>query len=418
MTLVLVPATGYAQPLVMAGDGPSLVINRDLTTPLIVGKDNSVTSKGATGDISLIDPLGSMRFNGLSNVFGIASTTNINGGPGNSPITVVIEAGADNWIASPAQVSAQLNALGLAKDSSVNNPAYQPITLTNAGLLSKDATVGALTSGGTIANEVAVAGAPLLHKHVSLTGQSNLSVTSTVQTFGPFTMTQPGYQVFFSLFMAAQQNSYLRIEFKWFDSSSGIQIDDQTYFVVPGTDSSANLHTLVGSGPTSGNQLTVSLSLVGTAGTITVPNFLLFQNSRALLPAKHIWKTWAFANLSINGGPATFVGADPKGNLLGLWSVSVPAAGSLSFYPPLYTGAVTVYVLTASGTSDCQVNVNALADTVFGTGQRIAQFQTDSHGVALIQQFALPRSQVQFTMNNGNAAAKSINLVLQSSVTE
>jgi len=390
----------------IAAIGPVMLVNNDTINTIWISSSRSVSPTGS--DSIPIPALGSISLS-PQDLWAVSNVPNVQ--------LLLVPTGTQ-WAPSPAQVATQINALGLAKDTSVNNPSYQPITLTNAGLLTKDSTLASQTAGGTIASEIAVAGAPLLHKHVGITAQSNLSITGTAQTFGPFTITQPGYQVFFSLFMTAQQNSYLMVEMKWFDSTSGIQIDDQRYFMVPGTDSSTNLHTLVGQGPTSGDQLTITLQLVGTAGTITVPNFMFFQNSRALLPAKHIWKTWAYANFSINGGPATNVSADPKGNLLGLWSVSVPAASALSFYPPLYTGSVTVYVLTASGTTDCQVNVNALADTIFGTGQRIAQFQTDSHGVALIQQFALPRSQVQFTMNNGNAAAKSINLVLQSSVTE
>lgn len=113
MTIRNVPGTGFAELLVNAGDGPTMVINRDETHQLFVGDDNSVASKQGTGEIDIIDPLSYIVYDGISSKYGIADT------PG---ITVQVDSvkGATNWAPSPAQAALQISLLGLATASNQN----------------------------------------------------------------------------------------------------------------------------------------------------------------------------------------------------------------------------------------------------------------------------------------------------------
>lgn len=113
MTLHNVPVTGFAELLINAGDGPTLVINRDITTALYIGDDNSVVNKGGTGQIDIIDPLGVIQYDGKTTKYAVAAPG------GNNPITIDCVKGANSWQPSPAQTAAQINALGLAKDTTV-----------------------------------------------------------------------------------------------------------------------------------------------------------------------------------------------------------------------------------------------------------------------------------------------------------
>lgn len=113
MTIYNVPGTGFAELIVNAGDGPTMVINRDETIQLYVGDDNSVASKNGTGNIDIIDPLSYIVYDGISSKYAIAAV------PG-STITIDCVKGATNWAPSPAQAAAQISLLGLATSANQN----------------------------------------------------------------------------------------------------------------------------------------------------------------------------------------------------------------------------------------------------------------------------------------------------------
>jgi hypothetical protein len=110
VTLYNVPGTGYAQLIINAGDGPTMVINRDETNQIYVGDDNSVASKNGTGDVDIIDPLSFLVYDGIKSKYAIAALPGIE-------VQVNTIQGATNWAPSPAQAAFQISQLGLATET-------------------------------------------------------------------------------------------------------------------------------------------------------------------------------------------------------------------------------------------------------------------------------------------------------------
>jgi hypothetical protein len=151
VTLYTVPGTGFAQLIVNAGDGPTMVINRDETNQLYVGDDNSVASKNGTGDIDIIDPLSYIVYDGIDTKYAISAVPN-------ASIQVNTVKGATNWAPSPAQAAFQISQLGLATSANQSSQISQGNSIvTNTGATETavntvNGTLGAPAQDGTVAN--------------------------------------------------------------------------------------------------------------------------------------------------------------------------------------------------------------------------------------------------------------------------
>src|SRR6516162_7844498 len=104
MVLTNLKATGPPIRVVSEGDGVALIVNRDLTNPVIYGPDTSIANQNLN-EYSIIDPLGSITVTGDQDVWVMAQT----GQP-----TIDVVPGSGFWSPSPAQIAAQIAALGLA----------------------------------------------------------------------------------------------------------------------------------------------------------------------------------------------------------------------------------------------------------------------------------------------------------------
>src|ERR1700746_245665 len=126
--------------------------NQDLVNGITIARRNNFVQNGP--NTAVIPPLGSITVDGSRTIWALAPANTAN---------LLIFPGGGNWAPSPAQVAAQINALGLMKDTTgqsintaVNAPSYGPISLTSPGLLATQATLASQTSGGqTIAQNVA-----------------------------------------------------------------------------------------------------------------------------------------------------------------------------------------------------------------------------------------------------------------------
>lgn len=139
--LISLSTSGRPVPIVNAGDGATLIVNRDLTNQVAYGSGDIVGSN--INAYSIIDPLGSIVVDGNNDVYVLA----LSGTP-----TIDVVAGAAQWTASPAQVAQQINALGLAKDATVQGVA-KDATVTG---VAKDTTLGTLAKDATVAKDTTV----------------------------------------------------------------------------------------------------------------------------------------------------------------------------------------------------------------------------------------------------------------------
>jgi hypothetical protein len=132
--------------VITAGDGPGVLVNRDTVNPVFTSVVQGFDWQDVTASVH--DALIGLPYDGDSDLYATVQ-------PGQSVVMDYMR-NAKNWGPSPGQAAAQINALGLAKDSSVNapaygpakdssvnGPAYGPVTVTDSGLL-------AVESGGNL----------------------------------------------------------------------------------------------------------------------------------------------------------------------------------------------------------------------------------------------------------------------------
>src|SRR5262249_45419470 len=138
--------------VVRKGDGPGVLVNRDILNSVFIGPDTSI-SQGNLNSASTLDALVGVPVDGKEDIY---ACTDI----GIPAVSLDFIKHAKSWNPSPLQQAQQLIAAGLAKDT----------------------TLQAQTSGGTIANEISTAGVPLLTKAVNIVNDANhnIPLSSTV----------------------------------------------------------------------------------------------------------------------------------------------------------------------------------------------------------------------------------------------
>lgn len=417
MTIHQVPNRGFGELLVNSGDGPCLIVNRDLVSQLLIGKDNSVFSKGATGDVSVVDPLGSVAVNGREALYGM-------GLQASGTISVDIMKNASYWAPSPAQVAAQINALGLAKDTTVaavqanTNGVAKDVTVGNVhtdlslgtNQFLSGASVGALTAnpGGTVAGDISKTGAPLLNLKGALANNAGtlISGNSSV-TLGPFAISQISYEFLLSITTAAVTATPLLIEVFWTDTTSGLSAGYQAFTVFAATIAVA--HQVTGRGPSIADRVSVKISTL-TANSATVA-YSLLQSSRPFF--KDIWQTSNFIQPAFPTFPGfTAAGTFEGSKVLANAASSIAAGGNLSFLLPLYDGNVFWNGRTTSATvGDGEWRLNdpsGILGFILDLATSGQAGFTQSGGGASSRATALPRLQCAVQMFNHNAAAQTL----------
>jgi hypothetical protein len=93
---------------VWAGQGPVLLANQDLASPVTVGTIQNISMDASNTDV--IPPLGSIGYGGSPTLYAIA--------PAGTAALLAI-AGGTSWAPSPADVALQISELGLAKNTTV-----------------------------------------------------------------------------------------------------------------------------------------------------------------------------------------------------------------------------------------------------------------------------------------------------------
>src|SRR5256885_320474 len=254
MTLRLLSSSVRPVQLVAKGDGPTLLINRDIVNSVLYGP-REITAQNYNA-YSVIDALGSITVDGDSDIYAIP----LAGSP-----TVDVVQGAANWTPSPALVAAQINTLGLAKDTT--------LATTNANTASTASNVNTVNSTlGTPAQRLDVqgltiggtpGGVPLLRDTINLANSTALSLPANAATtlLSNTIIETPSFEGVFSFWMPAATGTipFAVITMNWQDSFTGLQVGRKAY-VVPFGNGSGNAVTVYVSGPVRGNQLTLTVS--------------------------------------------------------------------------------------------------------------------------------------------------------------
>jgi len=310
---------------------------------------------------------------------------------------------------SPAQIAAQINALGLAKETTqlAGNTAIGAISgqaWSTSGIATQT-TLASQTTGATIATDISVAGTPLLTGPDQLANVTGTSVASGgTTTLGPYAFTKIGYEILVNLHTAAGTATYARVQMLWTDPSTGDTVDIQQWWLIPGSDATTNLHKIAGYGPSQNAQLSINLSAFNN--TVIFDKVLLHQNSR--IYTRHDWRTVAVNTL---GGGLGVVSHDIQSMLL-LTSPhpGVAAAAHSTDYAPLFAGKIQIWGHSSSNTSDATMTIQPIADQTSGASANVFQAKTDGTGNINMPVY-IGRMQLQVVFTNNNAAAQTLQVV-------
>lgn len=357
-----------ARQVVWAGKGPQLLENRDLLTTVYLGSDEGTDPGG--NDTVPLDPLGNKAFDGSSDWW----ARTISGGA----VVVSIPGGTGSQV-SPVLIAEQLAAAGLA---------------TAANQVTGTAAVNSLP--GTISTT----GAPNLAFHRQIVTATNQTITAATEFLtSASNLTGPSYDLFVELHAAA--SAFARITLYWYDSASGLLIDQHRYWVIPGN--GVLPHQIVFHGPTVANQLIVGVE--ANTATVNLDNLYAFQNSRSY--ERHTAYSYVWGQTNNVGNVAL---DDPTNLVIGEGSHGLTTGTSTTYYLPLYAGKVRLSGATSSNTTDANLEVFTIADQNLGSAQ-IAKLTSDSGG-NWNAELSLPRTQCQVTLVNHNAGTQTLTFAM------
>lgn len=345
MTLRQVANTGFGDILVNAGDQPTMIINRDLTNLLYISKDNSPGPKVASGnlsqagDVSIIDPLSYMVFNGKSDVYGIGAA---------APILVDIVKGATNWAPSPAQSAQQISLSGV------------PLVVGNTPLTNVNA-------------QSVVVGTPFTRTINNISGVSYCG----------------------SITVSATSTAYCEIDVTWQDNN-GNEIRHERWWIVPGTVGSPHLINI--QGPTGAQ--TVVWTVTAAVGNITYTDNIL-QNG--LISTRHEWRSANLANSPNLGVGFTVGLHNMGSLELFILNGSVNGGGTTNQYLlPFFVGRVRLWAFMGGAGTDLHLTLTNYADQGAGISNQAIWASTTVNNT-ISQEFSLPRAQTVLDVQNNNA---------------
>jgi hypothetical protein len=357
------------------------LINYDLTNSAWVGNSPSA---GPNDSASIeLQALTAMTVGGTGDLW-IASSIA-------AGIKIGIAPPGTQWTPSPAQVSQQLNALGLAKDTSVQQVHTDTAAVNvNTTGVAKDATVGTVaTNTGNVHTDLALGtnaylagtstgalvsaaglsvakdmlnanskvtteiaalfatglatgtpgGVPLLAGKTTLSSNTAGQVIVTASTFtltgAPWNITQVGYEIVISLASAIATTAPLTIQAMWTDTTTGIQTETQQYNVYTGTVAAPHFFKITG--PTNANQF--SVKIVNAVGASVTATWVVSGVSR--IYTRHDIRTiYSGGNNPVFAGFTLAIGTSLATNVLTNTRALVNLNSTSTWMLPIYSGNV------------------------------------------------------------------------------
>lgn len=382
MAITTLTGTGNNTPVWREGDGNVLLVNRDLINHIIIGPDSGIGSGSASNinTYSIIDPLGSIAVDDSQDWYaGVLEAS------GSANLDVI--PGGSYWAPSPAQVAAQINALGLMKDTT-----GQAIN-TTAG--------GTTTAVNNVPTGISTTGVPLLNRANNLNNTSGTIVNSGGGTasFGPFTISQIGYEIFWSVVntVTGDLNPFLIIEMTWSDSASGQTVSQEFWTLSAGMLGSGG-QKYFGTGPSKGDTLNITVVNQGTQNM----SIAMALNQHSRIYQRDDWRTVSPA-VGVFG--FTNPNSNPPGNILAYTNTTIGAGSSITRIMPLYAGLVS-FSISPSVANTFQFTLHS-QDNITTVGASSAIYFNNVTGTGGANfGVALPRAICTYSLlNNGSASA-------------
>ena len=309
LQLISVSKTPQRIQTFMVSNDSFMLVNPDIVNNIFIGNDPG-------SQIIAVPALGSITLDASKHDIWVST----NGG--NFIVNAYLMPNGSNWVPSPAQVAAQINALGLAKESTqltgntniaqVNTTLGTPPQKTDVNQVNTTLGVPAQTVdvNGVSTNVVGLTtnGIPPLRGTINLgnaTGQTIATgVNATLVNVGA--INKPGFEAVFSISIPAAAGTvpFAILQVIWTDSNTGLTVGQKQYVLTSGN-GSANALTYYLSGPCRGNQVTVKLRNQDPAQTLTV-TWAVNQTSHTYLTDRLLQALYAAT------APITFT--NPNGN--------------------------------------------------------------------------------------------------------
>lgn len=390
------------------------LVNLDTTTnSILVGPDEGAMFSG-NPECFILGALNSVMMDATRDWWAIALT--------GSPVVAFME-GANNWNPSPAQVQAQLNALGLATEATqqtvashtqttANNVATVNTTLgvppqksdvnqvnTTLGVPAQTADVGALHApGSTIAVEASNTGIPLLRFAQNLNNATSqvLPAGTKVTLVNNVAVIQPSFEfVLWTQFLLAPALPFARLIISWKDSTGNFLTQADSVVVPGGTGAFAIFYI---TGPIRGEFMKVELQNLDAANALTY-SFTDNQTS-------HVYEELRV--LEVNGVAVsgfTRPGLDPTVGVLGSMGAPITPTSTLTRLPCVWAGTAMLSVDNQAGANAAKISISDPggngANSLYNTAGAadFAAFVVPAAGT-LNQEIALPNGPVIFNVTN------------------
>lgn len=379
------------------GDGQTVTLyNADLVNLVTVSRNNSVAQNGTNG--APIQPLTSAVMSASKALYAVAPA-------GTAPLVVIPEGGTLS--PSPAQIAAQISALGLATEltQQLNHTAINTVNGT-LGTPSQDPTVAGLNTG--IPTNIFGTGVPLYSKSSLFASRNATSIAANgnLQIGPSTTITQIGYTVGITVKAnAASLNPFVTVNMIWSDSLTGLVVGTEAWVLAGGTTLGV---TYYGTGPTKGDTLEVLIVNDDTLRAMTV-SCVVTQNSRVY--ARDDWRQPTVDTVPGFSNP----NQNPPSNQLAQASPSVAVGATVTRLLPLYAGRVFITVI---GTTDViSIDIQSL-DPSLTSGAHVFD-QSSGIGVTggLSAAFSLPRAVCSLNIINtaasGGAVTVPVSIVIE-----
>jgi len=340
--------------------------NQDLTNTVTVARRNNFTQAGS--NTATIPPLGSITVDASKTIWGLAPA---------GTLPLLIFPGGGNWAPSPAQVAAQINALGLAKEST---------QLTQ-------------TTGATIATDVSNSGVPLLPKSAVVVNDSAQTINAgATRSLGPFTLNRISYEIFcqFKENAAGTAAAPITVSLVFSDSTTGQTVDQCSFNIIPASNASATPHQVIITGPTGGDTVNITIKN-GDTQAIT-STLVMLQSSRIFTHDHKFLSLNTPTYITISTG-----GNDPIGGMLIDTAPNVGAGATAQRIMSCYNGQAwfAANIPVGGAASFFVQHVDPIANN-FQIAFNVVMNAPPTRNTF---QFTMPRSQCVMNLQNNAAGA-------------
>jgi hypothetical protein len=392
---ITIPVNSQPQQICPPVGGPVLIYNADITNVAYAGYNAQIAETNSC----VIQPLAFTVMDGTRAIWGFCPTASV---------LLNVVPGGTSQSASPAQIAAQISALGLATfDEQVNQNSAIPGNMLASGQGVTTEIAALLATGDTSGTP---GGVPLLNLYDLLTSSTSTNIAAGNEiTLGPFDISQISYEMLVEA--GTGQNAAvapISVIFNWTDSHSGLQTSTQIYnFYSAYTGGGGAAHAVEGHGPSNADTLTVIIYSPDQAVTVA---YALLQSSRNYL--RHEWRTQNNITNNTSFPTQTFISCQPSVNILAAQQTgSLAVNGSITYLLPFYVGNASVYMHSATAAIGAQATLQD-ALTAFSSIS-IQKYSTIATGDLAPPGLAtLPRDQCSVEIVNGTTAASNIQFAM------